>query len=77
MNWQDLFQCFVEAELKPDHTTKPKGSLPRNTARRLTFDEAMKKKLFGAVLQPDTIDISFDDATMADGVMQMAGNVLF
>ena len=71
MNWQDLFQCFVEAELKPDHTTKPKGSLPRNTARRLTFDEAMKKKLFGAVLQPDTIDISFDDADMSEAFMRM------
>lgn len=71
MNWQDLFQCFVEAELKPDHTTKPKGSIPKNTARRLTFDEAMQRKMFGAILQPDVIDISFDDATMADAFMQM------
>ena len=71
MTWQNVFQCFIEGQKKPDGKTKPIGSVAKGTAKRLDFQQAMEKAIFGGILNPDVVDISFDDAGMADAFMQM------
>ena len=71
MNWKDCFRYFIEAELKEDGKTKPKGKTKGSGCHPLTFEEAEEKELFGGILKEDLICISFDDAEMFKRFLKM------